>query len=66
MTEVRNLNIQTLGISLKCQFGKFSSFYLVIGSRFQNRMPSHTQLLALQEQDLSMLLMTRWVIIQPE
>lgn len=40
-------NIQRIVISLKCQFGKFSAFYLVIGSRFQNRIPFHTQVLAL-------------------
>lgn len=37
--------IRRLVISLKRQFGKFSSFYLVIGFRFQNRIPSHTQVL---------------------
>lgn len=37
--------IQRLVINLKRQFGKFSAFYLVIGSRFQNKIPSHTQVL---------------------
>lgn len=59
-------NIQRVVISLKCQFGEFSAFYLVIGSRFQNGIPFHTQVLALYEQDLSTLLITRWIIIRSE
>lgn len=41
-TKIRRL---VISLVIKRQFGKFSSFYLVIGFRFQNRIPSHTQVL---------------------